>query len=402
MAEEKKPKIDLKARLGKTAVGGATPTPPPVGSVPAASSSGGGMPAVPSSPVMGASGPGLPVPGVPVGPPPALDPNNPLAAVVAPPRSVMPAAPPQAQRIEVDEMAVQQAAARARKTGLAFAGIALVFGIGAGFVGGQAKEAGDGRAQAKRDAQELKDGVDAAKVKINDLADKLEAGAKQLSAKEGKTYPKDLANQLGGINVDFDGSKLAGRRFSGFPQETSAQLFEFVTAVQSLNDHKTAVKNLLTKLEKPITAQFEAAAKNEHSIQYVVLLGGPTGKDPGGNYIANIATLNPAITFTGDNPQIPAEFKASFAGQNVGAPKYKGGALNDPAGIYVTPGSFEGVCPSETRSLVAQLAVKLGDLITEIKGEPKPAGDMVMDTKPGLAERADTLSKGLEKVATAK
>ena len=398
MAEEKKPKIDLKARLGKSAVGGATPTPPPVGSAPTSS----GNVAAPSSPVMGASGPRLPVPGVPVGPAPALDPNNPLAAVVAP-RSVMPASvAPQHQRIEVDEMAVQQAAAKARKTGLVFAGIALVLGIGAGFVGGQAKEAGDGRAQAKRDAQELKEGVDAAKTKISDLADKLEAGAKQLSAKEGKAYPKDLANQLGGINVDFDGSKLAGRRFSGFPQDTSAQLFEFVTAVQSLNDHKTAVKNLLTKLEKPITAQFEASAKGEHQIQYVVLLGGPTGKDQAGNYIANLATLSPAITFTGDSPQLPAEIKASFAGQNVGASKFKGGALNDPAAIYVTPGSFDSVCPTETRSLVAQLGVKLGDLIQEIRGEGKPAGDMVVDTKPGLLERADTLSKGLEKVANAK
>ena len=31
MADEKKPKIDLKARLGKTAVGGATPPPPGAG-----------------------------------------------------------------------------------------------------------------------------------------------------------------------------------------------------------------------------------------------------------------------------------------------------------------------------------------------------------------------------------
>ncbi|HSQ61940.1 MAG TPA: hypothetical protein VLM85_01945 [Polyangiaceae bacterium] len=398
MAEEKKPKIDLKARLGKSAVGGATPTPPPVGNAPTSS----GNVAAPSSPVMGASGPRLPVPGVPVGPAPALDPNNPLSAIVAP-RSVMPASvAPQHQRIEVDEMAIQQATGKARKTGLVFAGVALVLGIGAGFVGGQAKEAGDGRAQAKRDAQELKDGVDAAKTKIGDLADKLEAGAKQLSAKEGKAYPKDLANQLGGINVDFDGSKLAGRRFSGFPQDTSAQLFEFVTAVQSLNDHKTAVKNLLTKLEKPITAQFEASAKGEHTIQYVVLLGGPTGKDQAGNYIANIATLSPAITFTGDSPQMPAEIKASFAGQNVGAPKFKGGALNDPSAIYVTPGSFDSVCPTETRSLTAQLGVKLGDLIQEIRGAAKTPGEMEVDVKPGLLERADILSKGLEKVANAK
>jgi hypothetical protein len=402
MAEEKKPKIDLKARLGNR--GGATPTPPPAGAVPGAISSGNAMPAAPSSglvPPIGASGPGLPVPGVPVGPPPALDPNNPLAAVVAP-RSVMPAAPQHAQRIEVDEMAVQQAVGGARKTGLIFAVVALILGAGVGFVGGQAKETGDGRTQAKHDAKDLKDSVDAAKVKLDELATKLEGGAKQLTAKEGRAYPKDLANQLGGLNVDFDGSKLAGRRFSGFPTETSAQLFEFVTGVTALNDHKTAVKNLLSKLEKPVTAQFEAAAKGEHSIQYVMLFGGPTGKDQGGNYIANIAALNPAITFTGESPTIPADLKATFAGQNVGVPKFKGGNLNEPAAMYVTPGSFDGVCPSETKSLVAQLGVKLGDLITEIRGEAKPAGDMVQDTKPGLIERADNLSKNLQKVVDSK
>src|SRR5438477_7330540 len=98
MADEKKPKIDLKARLGKTQLGGSqapamspTPMPPGMGSrapVPGAPG---------SAPPPGMSGPGIPAPpGVPVGPPPpfggggaavsspALDPSNPLAAVAAP------------------------------------------------------------------------------------------------------------------------------------------------------------------------------------------------------------------------------------------------------------------------------------------------------------------------------
>ena len=109
MAEEKK-KIDLKARLGKGPA--ATPAPSPVaGPTPSAPA-----PAVAAIPTVGSSGPGLPVPpGVPIGSP-ALDPSNPLSAVVAP-RPVAMAAPQVAQRIEVDEMAVQQAAGRARKTG---------------------------------------------------------------------------------------------------------------------------------------------------------------------------------------------------------------------------------------------------------------------------------------------
>ena len=110
MAEEKKPRIDLKARLGKG--GGATPPPAGVGGIPApmpAPTPGvpAAMPAPSSSQNPRIGGGGLPVPpGIPVGPPPAytgpaLDPSNPLAAVAHRPQSARPAqAQPQAQRIE--------------------------------------------------------------------------------------------------------------------------------------------------------------------------------------------------------------------------------------------------------------------------------------------------------------
>jgi hypothetical protein len=331
---------------------------------------------------------------VPVGSP-AIDPTNPLAAVVAPRPMSAPAA--HAQRIEVDDMAVQQAAKGARKTGMIFALVALALGVGAGFIGGQASKEGAGATQARNDAKELKTAVDGSKTKVEDMAAKLEAGAKQLQAKEGRAFPKDLANQLGAINVDFDGTKLAGRRFAGFPPDTSGQLFDYVTNVSALNTHKTAIKNLLTKLEKPITEQITAASSGQRSVQYVVLLGGTSGKDSGGNYVANIAQLVPVLSFSGDAPAIPNDIKANFAGQNVGVTKYKGGAINEPSAIYVFPPSFDAVCPSETKSAIAQLAIKLGDLINEIRGEPKTEENEAY-RKPGLLEQADTLSKGLEKV----
>lgn len=395
MAEEKKPKIDLKARLGKAAA--PTPTPAPVGMPPTSS------PAPASSvPPVGASGPGLPVPpGVPVGPAPALDPNNPLAAVVAPrPMSIPVAAPAHAQRIEVDEMAVQQAASRARKTGFVFAGIALILGAGVGFAGGQAAKEGADHTASKKDAADLSKNVTTAKGKLQELATKVEDGAKTLQA--GKEFPKDLANQLGGINVDFDGSQLALRHFSAFPTDTSGSLATFITEVSTLNEQKTAVKNLLTKLEKPISAQIAAAASGQHSIQYVVLLGGPNGKDGAGNYVASLGLLNPPVSFSGNDPTIPNDLKASVIGHNVGAPKYKGGKLDEASAMYVDPRSYDAVCPSETRGLVAQLAIKLGDLLTAINGEPKPEGDIVVDTKPGLLKEADDLVKGLDKIANGK
>src|SRR6187401_735575 len=110
MAEEKKPKIDLKARLGK---GAATPPPPQAtpGGIPLPVVQTPGTASPPAS--NPATGGGRPVPpGIPVGPPPAfgkapmvaIDPSNPLAAAATPyraPTPPPPAAPPQPQRIEV-------------------------------------------------------------------------------------------------------------------------------------------------------------------------------------------------------------------------------------------------------------------------------------------------------------
>src|SRR5258706_50199 len=128
MADDKKPRIDLKARLGKTAVGGAGVPVPGQSSAPMVTGRSQPPPAIPP--------PAVPVPpGVPVGPPPpfasspagAIDPGNPLAAVAAPyrPQPIAHAAPA-TQRIEVDEMAVHEARKGANKRGFV---VALIVGL---------------------------------------------------------------------------------------------------------------------------------------------------------------------------------------------------------------------------------------------------------------------------------
>ncbi len=404
MADEKKPKIDLKARLGKTNVG--TPAPPQAvsssGNLPGADISA-PAPAIPPpaiSSVPGMSGPGLPVPpGIPVGSAPRFDPTNPLAAAMAP-RASVPVAPLQPQRIEVDEMAVQQAAKKARRTGMVFAAVALLMGVGVGVVGGQASQQGSDRTRAKEDAADLKTKVDEAKKTLDTLATKLEDGQKSLSAKDinQRKFPDSLAKELGGIHVDFDGTQLAGRRFSGFSTDTAGLLFDFVTRVQALNDEKDAVKNLLTKLQKPISEQFAALASGQTSVGVMVLLGGQTGRDPQGNYLGVLSPIVPPIVVKRDAIEIPKDLKGLVNGNPVGVPKYTGGSLaKDAAAVYITPGSFNAVCPSEQRSQAAMLGIKLGDLIREIRGEPQTQTDIVTDTKPGLIEEADKLSKGLQK-----
>src|SRR4029078_4537348 len=183
MAEEKKPRIDLKARLGK---GAATPPPPQVG---------GGIP-MPGLPTPGIAAPtpnpaaarGSVPPGIPVGPPPAfgqtrgvaIDPSNPLAAAATPYRAPAPPPPPQAPRIEVDEVAVHEARKGARKQGL-IAGLVAAAVLGAvGYIAGGAIETNKGRQKSVGDAKSLALAVARSREQLKLIADKVEEGKKSL------------------------------------------------------------------------------------------------------------------------------------------------------------------------------------------------------------------------------
>lgn len=406
MADEKKPKIDLKARLGKTAVAGPTPSPPGVGGIP--------VPAPAPTPggVAGTGGPtpggaipvpapsaGLPVPpGIPVGPPPGfkapavnLDPANPLAAAVAQPAaSIRPAAPPRPQRIEVDEVTVQEARKGARKQGLlagAFFGVVL----GAvGFIAGGAQETSKGRAASVAHAKSLAQDVTKSRDQLKSLAEKLEAGRTSLGQRK---FPETLAKDLGSINVDFDGAKLAGVRFSGFSQETTSGLIEYITGVQATNDRKNALMSLLSRLQKPMTEQLAAAASNKPpAINFVVLLNKDGAKNPYGV----LAPLQKPIELSAN---MPAEFTATdpITRANVTAPKFA--TLDKPGAAYVIPKSIEAACPSETAGQVGQLVGQLTRLINDVRGEGAGPGEAeIREPKPGLLERADRLVANLNKV----
>ncbi len=401
MAEERK-KIDLKARLGKT------PAPPPVAPASAPPPPYGIAQPVPSrAPPPASSGAGLPgVPvGVPVGPPPPfqrsaypaqnIDPSHPLAAVAAPYRPQ--ASPAQPQRIEVDELAVQQASRSARKQGIV---VGLVFAVvlgGVGYVAGGASEQGAGRSKSRNDAAELSASVGKARDALKTLGDKMEAGSKSLLAE--RKFPDALTKELGGLNVDFDGTQLAGRRFSGFPQETTHDLVEFITSVQAVNDRKQIIQALLVRLQKPITEQL-AAPPGQQKVSYVVAVD----KDPSGNLAGFLSPLTAPIPVTGSNIQLPGKFSFANPGGsgNTELPRYSGGDIaRTPAAIYVVPKTFDTVCPSAQSGQVAQLGAQIGEFIRTIRGEGSsaPAGeDTVQDSKPGLLERANKLVDELNKI----
>lgn len=410
MADEKKPKIDLKARLGKNAAGGATPPPPQAGAgVPAPTpiptqggGSGAGAVGAPSGTTPAAVPPpavaAVPVPPG-IAPPPAfkspalnLDPSNPLAAAVAPApaaaRSVPPAPPPQPQRIEVDELTVQEARKGARKQGLV-AGMVIALVLGAvGYIVGGAQETSKGRQQSVAHAKSLAGDVTKSRDQLKALAEKLEAGRNTLG-KDHK-FPDTLAKDLSAINVDFDGSKLAGVRFSGFSQETTSGLIEYISNVQATNDRKNALMSLLARLQKPMTELLAAQAANKPPpVNYVVLINKDSAKNPFGV----LAPLTKPLELSAN---MPAEFTAvdPTSKQTVTAPKFS--SLDKPGAAYVVPQSVQAACPSETQGQIGQLVGQLTHLIGDIRGEP--AAVEGQEPKAGLLERADKLVTGLNKV----
>jgi hypothetical protein len=230
--------------------------------------------------------------------------------------------------------------------------------------------------------------VNKSRDQLKNLADKLDAGRQALAQHK---FPDTLTKDLGAINIDFDGTKLAGVRFSGFSQETTSGLIEYITAVQGLNDRKSAFGNLLTRLQRPLTEQFKAAAENKPPpVGFVVLIKTDQAK----NAYGVLAALQKPLDLSA---AMPTDFTATdpLSHQVVTAPKLT--TLDKPGAAYVVPKSIEAACPSEITGQIGQLAGQLGKLLTDIRGEPT-SPDSPVDTKPGLLDKADRLVAGLNKV----
>jgi hypothetical protein len=387
MAEDRKPKIDLKSRLQKMgAPPGPTP-PPPSGSAP------------PAVGVAGLRGPSLPPgsmpPGTPQrslsGRPPGLDVAGQLAAVAQPFAQAGAASPMQPQLIELDEGVVRQARSGGFKRGL-MAGIVVagVFGV-LGYVGGSATSQGAARMQGVHDAHDLAADVVKAKTSLEELRQKLQDGGKTLVA--DRKFPADLGQQLSGLNVDFGGDKLFGRRFSGVPADTTRLLFEFITRVQTLNDKKDLIVSLLSKLQKPITEEL-SRPPGQLPVSYVVVVDKDTPSS--GAFLASLATpIAPD-----DKNGVPSEltFANPRGGGNVKLPRLSTDKVpKEGAAITIVPNTFEKVCPSATRGQIAQLISSMNSLVDDIQGQ-RAEGEAISEPKPGLADTAAKLADQLNKV----
>jgi len=376
MSEQKKPKIDLKARLGKKSV--AAPTgpaiPPPVG--------------IPKPPAMG-GGRG----GGPSQPPPArIDGSNPYAAVEAVHAARAPE--PQAIKVEMSEEVVQEQK-KAKKRSLVIAAIIATLTFGLGTTLGGSMERGKGATAALEGAQALVKEIEAADQEADKLNEVLGKAAEKLGKSE---YPAEEVTALGAINIPFDGGNLTDKGIGRFRRDMVTQLITYANRAQKANEQKEKIQNLLAGSKGAITELLQQ--KTDPKIRWsVFVVNGPMGP------WANMQLLPAPFAATSKTKvkdkdgkekdyEWPADFPIKDGQQTLNLKRYKSG---DPMGsepqiIPVAPMTESSVCPSTT---IVKLRQELVEMQTVLKGDATPGQE-----KEGLLQLGEQVVQALKKIGT--
>jgi hypothetical protein len=364
MMDQKKPKIDLTARLGKKSVsgppGGGQAIPPPVG-----------IPKPPSMMAMPGARPSA-SPSVP----PRVDAGDPYAAIEA--HHAPRAAEPKAIKVEMSEEVVQ-----AQKKGRArfLVAVAIAAGIAGviGFAFGSGYQRGEGAKVAIEGAQELVKEVDAANLEAGKLDEVLAAAGEALG--KGK-YPAEEVSKLGEINIPFEGANLVGKGIGRFKPNVVTMLISYTNTVQEANDQKERLQSLLGGSRKGVEELLEQQSKPKVRWSVFVIPG------PGGPW-ANMQLLpEPFLA----KEKWPAEFKIKDGDKEHTLKRYDSG---DPRGesptmIPVAPQTETSVCPSTT---IIRLRSELGEMQKILKGDQTPGRE-----SSGLVDSGEALMDALRKI----
>jgi len=239
--QQNKPKIDLRARLGKKTVGTAGPSiPPPM-----------------------ATGASIPAP--------------PFVAKSIPPQAVLePERPrfiePQAIKIEMsDEMVEAQKKGKSKIITLAV--VAAVVGAGIGFALGSGVEKGKKHTIALQGAELLGKDVDKANAEIDKIDELLKKIKLRLSDGE---FPEAEINSLSEVSVPFDTSYLLGKGTNLMSAKVNDMLLSFSSQAVEANELKDTVQSKLNSLRK----DFDQSVKDSKSPRFywsIYVANGPHG-----------------------------------------------------------------------------------------------------------------------------
>jgi hypothetical protein len=364
-----KPKIDLKARLGKRP--GGTPAsasiPPPVGVNP-------GPPSA-ANPMMGGG-----MMGGHTGHPgayPSVQSQRPsfdamgVGAVQAPAPIRAPATQSAAEA-EEEFRAVRQSGRT--KTIILAAGTAVVGGI-LGFAIGGLSERNSVAEVAVAGSKQLSADIEAANKKVVELGEVVTAAGKAL--KDGK-YPENEVKVLGGLNVPFDGTNLAGKGIGRFKPQVLTMLITYAEAVAKVNTQKDKIRNVLS-VSKPAVEDLLAQNTTPQVRWGLTVQSTPQG--PWGI----LGPLPAAFPVSGEKGSWPAQIELGGE-ERRGLKRYSGGDATGQL-IPVAPQSHNAVCPNDT---MTRLRREVGDLDKLMRGDETPGQET-----DGIVKMGDAIRKQL-------
>jgi hypothetical protein len=373
MSEDKKPKIDLKARLGKKTV--SAPATGPGGSIPPPAG-------IPRPSGVGIPAPPFQSPSATSRPAPMVDASNPYGAMEP---AAAPRAEPATIRIEMGDDVM-----RARQGGkvkiLVLAIITAILGGFVGFTLGGASERGKGTEAAMEGAKDLTKEVDAANTKISELADILKSAREKLGKAQ---FPDDEVSKLGALNIPFAGANLSGKGIGRFKSDVLTMLIEFASSAAEANDNKDDLQHVLSGNKKGVQEFLDSQTKPQ--VRWSIIVS-PTQVGP-------LASMQPVPTpfplGSEDKKTWPDSFDLMNGGKKTTIKRYLKGdaATEDPTFIPVDPSTQALVCPSD---VLVKLRSKLSDLEETLRGNPTPG-----EEKTGLLEAGQTLSKKLKQIGMA-
>ena len=397
-AEEKKPKIDLKARLGKGAAGGGTPA-----GVPAATSSLSSMPPpqVGSGAPPGAMGsiPPPQVAAVPrgVAPVPGGVPAPPFGGPAAPAtvettdafgqRVAAPVARavPTTFKIELDAETVA-AAQKGGKRAAILGTVAAIAGLAVGFAWGGMSASNKGANAAVQGAQELVTEIDQSQAKIKEMADKIGAAVKGMKEKK---FPESFANDLGGLAIPFGPDKLAGRNIGRFDPRTLSMLFSYASDVESLNTRKDALKNLFSGQKKAI--QDALGAGTSPKVGWSVFIQ----KSPAHGPVGVVAAINPAEAFAYKDSKWPDSFKISTGRELVQTERYMGkDVFSTDKKVLAIPLDPDSVATAFPTDILGRVIGELAKTEAIMTGSGAPG----TDDEQGILKKGEQLLVALRKI----
>lgn len=377
MSEDKKPKIDLKARLGKKTVGAPAPGPggsiPPPAGIPKPSGVGVGIPAPPFQSSTATSRPA-----------PMMDASNPYGAMAP---SVAPMAAPSVIAVELsDEVVRAQGRGKTKVMVLAL----ITAGIG-GFIGftlGGGAERAKGAEAARSGAEELVKEVEKANAKIEELAGVLKSAKEKLGKAK---FPDEELSKLGALSIPFDGTNLSGKGIGRFKSEVLNMLISFASASTEANDQKQKIQSVLNRNKKGVIEFLESQSKPV--VRWSVIVGGsPLGP---------IASMQPVPTpfqlvgEQGKQHSWPESYDLMEKDKKISIKRYlKGDAASEtPTFIPVDPSTQTLVCPND---VVFSIRRELTGMEEVLRGDPTPG-----EEKIGLLETGQTLLKKLKEIGKA-